>query len=439
MKTDKPWIVASVLESKVTRRRLLGDIGKVAAGAVLASPVAALLDACGGDNTGGGGGTKVSSVRIAGVIGLTGAVAFYGAAARDGTKHVFDAINASGGLKGLGGAKIDFVVYDAGDQPTNASSLTQRAFDEGAVLALGCGNGALALTASQAAAQLAKPFVVGDPTSNMTTRGLTNLVQVGPVATIYALQLIDETIALMQNNGTPLKKAAIVRVQNVTYNQLSPDITSYLNSKGVEVFDITYPTTQTTFGSIVGQVKNSGAQVMFELSTPADGVGIVRAAKVQSYQPTAIAGLVGAYADPSFWSQLGPDAEGLYGLVQFDTALPYSWLPGEIDKWNSTYGSNRPLDAFSALYMSVGATVVDALNRAGSTSSEQILKALKATKLNNKTRFVTIPGGVAFSDKGANTAGEGVIVQYQNGKIVPIAPAGSALAKPVFPKPNWTG
>jgi branched-chain amino acid transport system substrate-binding protein len=433
---NKPGMVTSIVQSELTRRQVLGDLGKVAAGAFLASPLALLLEACGGSDTSTSG-TKVSSVRVAGVFGLTGVSAVFGAGARDGAKQVFDAINASGGLKGLGGAKIDYVVYDAGDQATNATSLTQRAFDEGAVLAIGCGNGGLTLAASQAAAQLNKLFLTGDPTDTITTRGLTSVYQVGPVVGTYARQAIDQTIDMMQKNGTPLKKAAIVRLEIATFNALSPIMTAYLKSKGVEVADISYATTQTTFGPIISQVKNSGAQVMFQLSNPGDGVGVIRAAKVQGFQPTAIAGVIAAYTNPSFWSQLGPDAEGLYGAVQFSTSLPYSWLPAEVDKWNSAYGSDRQLDAFSAVYMAVGATVVDALNRAGSPTTDQITKALKSTNIDNKTRFVTLPGGVKFSDKGANTAAAGVIVQSQKGKVIPIAPTGSAVAKPVFPKPNW--
>jgi branched-chain amino acid transport system substrate-binding protein len=433
---NKSDIGGSLLEAEITRRRLLGGFGRLATGAVLASPVLALLAACGG-STSGNTGTKISSVRIAGVFDLTGVSAFFGAGARDGAKHVFDYVNASGGLKGLGGAKIDYAVYDAGSQPTNATSLVQRAYDEGAVIVIGCGNGGDALAGSLAASQVGKPFVTGDPTDTMTTRGLTTVFQVGPVVAIYARQVIDETVDLMQKAGTPLKKAAIVRQEIATFNALSPIMVSYLKSKNIEVTDISYPTGQTTFGSIVTQVRGSGAQALFQLSQSADGIGILRAAKVQGYQPTAIAGVIAAYTDPSFWTQLGPDGEGIYGCVQFSTALPYSWLAAEVSKWSSTYGSQRPLDAFGATYMSVGATVVDALNRAGSTSNDKVLKALKATNLDNKTRFVTVPGGIKFSDKGANSVGEGVIVQDQKGKVVPIGPASAAAAKPEFPKPNW--
>lgn len=432
----KPEVTGSILESEITRRRVLGELGKLTTGALFASPALALLAACGGGSSPTGG-TKISSVRIAGVFDLTGVSAFFGAGARDGAKQVFDSVNSTGGLHGLGGAKIDYAVYDAGSQPTNATALVQRAYDEGAAIVIGCGNGGDALAGSLAASQVGKPFVTGDPTDTMTTRGLTTVYQVGPVVAIYARQVIDETISLMQKAGSPLKKAAVVRQEIATFNALSPVMLNYLKGKGIDVVDLSYPTSQTTFGSIVTQVRNSGAQALFQLSQSADGIGILRAAKVQGYQPTAIAGVIAAYTDPSFWTQLGPDGEGIYGCVQFSTALPYSWLAAEVSKWSANYGNARALDAFSAAYMAVGATVVDALNRAGSTGNDKILKALKATNLDNKTRFVTIPGGVKFSDKGANNVGEGVIVQDQKGKVLPIAPANSAVAKPEFPRPNW--
>jgi hypothetical protein len=65
------------------------------------------------------------------------------------------------------------------------------------------------------------------------------------------------------------------------------------------------------------------------------------------------------------------------------------------------------------------------------------MAALKATKLSNNQRFVTVPGGVQFDGNGKNTAGAGVMVQYQNGKVSPIYPK-PATVKPIYPKPHWS-
>jgi hypothetical protein len=50
---------------------------------------------------------------------------------------------------------------------------------------------------------------------------------------------------------------------------------------------------------------------------------------------------------------------------------------------------------------------------------------------------VTVPGGVQFDANGKNTAGAGVMVQYQDGKLIPIYPK-PAPGTPVYPKPRWT-
>ena len=67
-----------------------------------------------------------AAVNIGVIEPLSGANAQFGINSRNGIELVADGINAAGGIKALGGAKINLVVSDATSNPTTASTAVQR-------------------------------------------------------------------------------------------------------------------------------------------------------------------------------------------------------------------------------------------------------------------------------------------------------------------------
>src|SRR5262245_57741215 len=63
------------------------------------------------------GGAQPAAVKIGVLHPVTGALAFSGQQCRDGALMAIEDINKAGGLKGLGGARIEAVLGDAQSQP----------------------------------------------------------------------------------------------------------------------------------------------------------------------------------------------------------------------------------------------------------------------------------------------------------------------------------
>src|SRR3954470_12852273 len=95
--------------SKPTRRAALGVLG----GAVAAPFVI-------------GGAYAADSVSVGVVLPLSGANAQFGINSRNGIELVADQINKAGGIKALGGVKIELVIADATSTPTTAATVAQR-------------------------------------------------------------------------------------------------------------------------------------------------------------------------------------------------------------------------------------------------------------------------------------------------------------------------
>src|SRR6266516_6472411 len=77
-----------------------------------------------------------AAINIGVIQPLSGANAQFGINSRNGIELIADEINAAGGIKALGGAKINLVVSDATSNPTTAASAAQRLNDKNELTAV---------------------------------------------------------------------------------------------------------------------------------------------------------------------------------------------------------------------------------------------------------------------------------------------------------------
>src|SRR5579883_3122533 len=118
----------------------------IAAGATLAMP--AILRA------------QPASVKLGLIHPVTGPLAFGGQQCRLGGQTAIEEINAGGGLKALGGAKLEPVLGDAQGRPEIATQLVDQMAEQGVAGFTGCYASNLCLAATQAAAKYNIPFSI---------------------------------------------------------------------------------------------------------------------------------------------------------------------------------------------------------------------------------------------------------------------------------------
>ena len=113
-----------------------------------------------------------ATVKIGLVHPVTGAVAEGGQRCRQGGQAAVEDINAAGGIKAMGGAKLEALLGDAQGRPEIAASLVDQMIEQGAAAFTGCYTSPLVLAASQAAAKTGTPFAVDSGVADsITTRG----------------------------------------------------------------------------------------------------------------------------------------------------------------------------------------------------------------------------------------------------------------------------
>src|SRR6476659_1234782 len=176
----------------VSRRRFLQSttLGAAAAAAgVLHAP--AVLRAQG------------APVKVGVLHPVSGALSYSGQQGRLGAVMAIEEINAAGGIKALGSAKIEAVLGDAQSTPEGGNAEVEAV--------VGGYASAICLSASQTAARYDLPYVVDvGVVDAIVTRGLKNTFRFGPGFGVIAKTALDNLVTINDTVGKPAKTVMIV-------------------------------------------------------------------------------------------------------------------------------------------------------------------------------------------------------------------------------------
>ena len=122
-----------------------------------------------------------SAVKVGILHPVTGPLSYSGGLSRLGAQIAVDEINAAGGIKALGGAKIEAVLGDARSQPQIGVSEVERMNEAGVSAIVGAYASAICLATTQAAAKYNIAHVVDVGVADqIVERGLKNTFRFAP-------------------------------------------------------------------------------------------------------------------------------------------------------------------------------------------------------------------------------------------------------------------
>src|SRR5215468_9205067 len=219
-----------------------------------------------------------AAINIGVVVPLSGANAQFGVNSRNGIELVADEINAAGGIKALGGAKINLVVADATSNPTTAPTVAQRLIAQNELAAvLGAFASSLTLAISEVTARADVPFLTQAFADEITGRGLESVFQVTAKASVIGREQVNYTLAIAEAAGSKSKKIAIMYEDTAYGVAQSRGLRRAAKDANVEVvMDEPYPLGIADATPLIDKLRASGAQAVFPLSYFNDSLFIVR-------------------------------------------------------------------------------------------------------------------------------------------------------------------
>src|SRR5581483_7515495 len=208
-------------------------------------------------------------------------------------------------------------------------------------------------------------------------------------------------------------------------------------AKGSEfnlVADIPYNASSTDVSSQVLQLKEKKPDAGIFIGYTQDAIQYVKTMKTLDYAPPLMIADDSGYSDPAFVESSANLAQGLMNRSAWSVGKPGSVT----EKINAMYKAktNRDLDDTSARSLQGFLVLADAINRAGSTKPEAILKALAETNL-GPDKIMMGYKGVKFDAHGQNELADTYLIQLSGSKYVAVWPPNSAEQPIQWPYKAW--
>src|ERR671912_818799 len=259
---------------------------------------------------------QAPAVNVGVVLPLSGANAQFGINSRNGIELVAEEINASGGVKGLAGAKINLVVADATSTPTTAATVAQRLITQNDVTAiLGAFASSLTIAISEVTERRDIPLLTMSFADQITGRGFKNIFQVVAKASAIGKAQFDYTLAIAGAAGQKLGKVAIMYEDTAYGTAQAGGLRAGAKAAGIEiVMDDAYPLGITDATPLVNCARLGRKQAVFPVSYLNDSLLIIRTMRQQRISMPAIGGAAG-YVIPDFEKGLGEFAEGVLSIA----------------------------------------------------------------------------------------------------------------------------
>jgi branched-chain amino acid transport system substrate-binding protein len=401
-----------------SRRRFLATtaLGAAAASGSLAIP--SLLRAQG------------APVKLGLLHPVTGALSYSGQQGRIGATMAVDEINAAGGIKALGGAKIDPVLGDAQSTPDGGTAEVEKMNAAGVPCIVGGYASSICLAVSQAAARYDLPYVVDvGVADSIVTRGLKNTFRFGPGFGVIAKTALENLTILNDAAGKPAKTVIIVHEDSLFGSGLAKLLNAQLPPKGFQILEtIPHPTPTRDFNNVVLKIKAQNPDLVIPADYYNEYVLLARTMLEQHVRPKGIYSVLGGAASSYKFVKEFPDA-ARYIMDCNHWFNPKSAKALELKKKVDDKGQFFTYE----LYMNYTAVhlVADALEHAASVDRAKLTTALANSTFSGHI----MPYGPTKFVNGQNEGAAPVNTQVLDNDIKVILPPQFANAKAVFPMP----
>src|SRR5580692_5426359 len=401
--------------SRVSRRRFLQStgLGAVAVAGLVNAPVVSRAQA--------------AAVKVGVLHPVSGALSYSGQQGRLGATMAIDEINAAGGIKALGGAKIEAVLGDAQSTPDGGNAEVEKMNSAEVSAIVGGYASAICLAASQTAARYDLPYVV--VVDSIVTRGLKNTFRFGPGFGVIAKTALDNLVSINDQAGKVAKTVVIVHEDSAFGSGLAKLLSAQLPDRGFQVLaTIPHPTPTRDFNNVVLQIKAQNPDLVIPANYYNEYVLLARTMQQQQVRPKGIYSVLGGAASSYKFVKEFPEA-AQYIMDCNHWFDPKNAKAIELKKQVEGKGEFFTYE----VYMNYSCVVLlaDALERAASADRAKITAALESSTFSGHV----MPYGPTKFVNGQNQGAAPVNTQVLGNDIQVILPAAFASAKPVFPMP----
>ncbi len=361
------------------------------------------------------GGPGGDTIRVGEFASLTGGTATFGQSVHQGDVLAINEINAAGGVLGK---QIDLMTEDDQSKTEDAVASVQKLVNSDRVVAV---LGEVASSRSMAGAPICQSAHVPMITPASTNEDVTKKGDY-----IFRICFTDpfqgQTMARFAMNSLGKKRAAILTDVKQDYSVGLDDAfkNTFNFNGGTIVSEQSYSSGDKDFHAALTSIKGANPEVIFVPGYYTEVALIVRQARELGIDCPILGG--DGWDSPELTKGNEQQFNNTFFSNHFSTEDPDTTVQSFIKKYQDEY--HAVPDAMAALGYDATRILVDAMNRAHSTDSNKLMKAISST-----TNFPGVTGNITI-DKYRNASKPITIIKIKDGKFhfaQRIGPNGEAM------------
>jgi branched-chain amino acid transport system substrate-binding protein len=346
----------------------------------------------------------------------------------------------SEGLPNLSGAMIELVWADSQGKPEVGRAETERLITvEKVVAMIGSYQSAVVLAATPVSERYGIPFLVADATNaEICKKGFKTVFRTTPINPAYVRDtqaMIDD---FQKKSNTNYKRIAFSHDPSFQGVDYARDGKEAAERSGYSVVgDVTTQDPATDVTPDVLKLKSMQPDILILHHYSANAILLQKAFGKYKLDVKAMIAYSNSYNLSEFLSGAGKEADYLFTPGTFPPRL--IGTQARIQQVNEMFKRKSGLERMSdvaARDIQALLVLAEAINRAKSTESSAIVKALSETNL-RQDQIIMPWKGVKFDATGENTLATIVMQQIIKGQYEIVWPENMATAKPIWPAPKW--
>ena len=386
------------------------------------------------------------TVKVGAIFPVSGALAEVGQDCRVGAQLAVDTINAAGGIKSMGGARLELVTGDSQTRPDVARSEAERLISGGVQVLTGGFHSAHVATIAPLAQQRRVPYVIDITAADSITANIAKSVREGQQKVQYVYRNFPTSVAFSRNavrymteifraSGVAPKRV-VVMYTNDLFGKTVADSFQAAHKAVSPGFDIVqvipYPENAVDLSSEVSLARAAKPDVIAPLTRPATAIILL---EELAKQRVDIMGVI------------SPGAPGLYEGRQIEQlkqriehvmdCVPWpNSKSADVQRVAAEYAkrTGKMLDTSASYTYEAVQVIADTLERARSAEPDAFVEAIKQTNFTGGINIAT--GPIRFNEVGDNPNATTAVIQILGQKPRVVWPKENAEQAFVFPRPK---
>jgi branched-chain amino acid transport system substrate-binding protein len=339
---------------------------------------------------------------------------------------------AGGILKDLGLPSLEIMNADTETNVDVARARAERLIGEGAQLLVGAFDSGQSTAIAQVAEQRGIPYVINIAAAPpITEQGYKFVFRNFPTAPMILRDAFTNQLEIFKTVGAAPKSVVFMHVNDTFGQAMQKGATGVMSKfempyKIVET--IAYDPAARDLSVEVARAKATGADALLMVSRLNDAILITRELVKQRWNPSAVLSMGPGWYEDQYLTTLKTLSDGPLSFVPWydpNKKVSKMMVAALAKSYPDINPNTNHVYTFEALMIAA-----DAFKRAGTADPQKLADAIRQT---NITDNVSTGPGIQFDAKGQNDKLRNSGIQNRDGKLVAVAPASAANAKPQFP------